>query len=390
MSVVLNVIIILGIVIAGSFLLFFVGDFIINAVENKKGNNSNNAKTEVYNSSVYVTDYIGEEEKVASNEEVKEEENDAEDEEEKRIAEARAALERRKAEILKRMQAQIEEDEEEEEETPAVEEEEVQEEPVAEEVVEETTEEAQEEVEEIQEEVEELEEDEDEMPEVGLINTDEEIAEEIFEEEEETEQVDTIALQAEIEQLKNQLGVERQKYDALAKELEEKTNVEPIVVETQGETLGSKEDYEAQLEEKLARLKVVEKEYKQCKKDFLPLYRVHNTLAKDEKKLHRREAIVAKQKVVLYGVNNYADIDEEKAKKLAEDLDLLDGLKLSVNHCKEVMAQNKERYPILERLYNTLKTQVETLKEEIEDIKTILSRFEETPAEVDAEAPVEE
>jgi hypothetical protein len=57
------------------------------------------------------------------------------------------------------------------------------------------------------------------------------------------------------------------------------------------------------------------------------------------------------------------------------------------------MAQNKERYPILERLYNTLKTQVETLKQEIEDIKTILASADETEVDevpVETEAPVEE
>ena len=246
------------------------------------------------------------------------------------------------------MQAQIEEDDEEE-----MEEEEIEEEPAP-----------------IPTPVEAEEHEEKEGMIVGLVD----------EEEEEEEKVDTSALQAEIEALKNQLGAEKEKYEALEKEFEEHKNtvVEPTIVEVEGETIGSRDYYEKMLEEKMAQLKVVEKEYKQCKKDFLPLYRVHNTLAKDEKKLHRREAIVAKQKVVLYGVNNYADIDEEKAKKLAEDLDLLDGLKLSVNHCKEVMAKNQERYPILERLYNSLKTQVEGLKAEIENIKTILDTDEAT------------
>ena len=367
MSTLLNVIIVLGIVIAGSFLLFFLGDFFLSVIEAKRKQSEEpvyreEPKREVMNTkkaSVYVTDYIAEEAKEIQEEKKEtpapvvapvpvmeeEEEEETNEEEERRIAEARAALERRKAEILKRMQAQIEEDdeeelEEEEEETPA---------PIP------TPIEAQEH-------------EEKEGMIVGLV-----------EEEEEEEKVDTSALQAEIEALKNQLGAEKEKYEALEKEFEEHKNtvVEPTIVEVEGETIGSRDYYEKMLEEKMAQLKLVEKEYKQCKKDFLPLYRVHNTLAKDEKKLHRREAIVAKQKVVLYGVNNYADIDEEKAKKLAEDLDLLDGLKLSVNHCKEVMAKNQERYPILERLYNSLKTQVEGLKGEIENIKTILDSEED-------------
>ncbi len=369
MSTLLNVIIVLGIVIAGSFLLFFLGDFFLSVIEAKKKQSGEPAyreepKREVMNTkkaSVYVTDYIAEEAReiqAEKKEEVapvvapvpvmEEEEEETNEEEERRIAEARAALERRKAEILKRMQAQIEEDDEEEME----EEEEIEEEPAP-----------------IPTPIEAQEHEEKEGMLVGLV-----------EEEEEEEKVDTSALQAEIEALKNQLGAEKEKYEALEKEFAEHKNavVEPTIVEVEGETIGSRDYYEKMLEEKMAQLKVVEKEYKQCKKDFLPLYRVHNTLAKDEKKLHRREAIVAKQKVVLYGVNNYADIDEEKAKKLAEDLDLLDGLKLSVSHCKEVMAKNQERYPILERLYNSLKAQVEGLKGEIENIKTILNTDEET------------
>ena len=102
----------------------------------------------------------------------------------------------------------------------------------------------------------------------------------------------------------------------------------------------------------------------------------------DEKKLRRKEALVAKQKVVLYGVNNYADIDEEKAKKLAEDLDLLDGLKLSVQHCEEVMAKNAERYPLLKRMYEVLKRQNTELKDEI---KSLRAEIEEREAEENAE-----
>ena len=336
MSVALNVIIILAIVIAGGFILFFLGDFFLQLVNRDQ----NGERVESSQPVLLVQEPKKEEKSMVVQayvpEEVKEEENaPEEDDEEKRIAEARAALERRKEEILKRMQMQIEENDEEEED-------EIEEENSEEEAVEEE----------------------------GTVNTDEEVAEEA-----EEEGVDTDALQAEIEKLKNELGVEREKYDALERELKERENI--VVTSTVAqETLGSKEDYEKMLEEKTNQLKLIEKEFKQCKKDFIPLFRVNKTLEKDEKKLHRKEAIVAKQKVVLYGVNNYADIDEEKAKKLAEDLDLLDGLKLSVNHCREVMENNKDRYPILEKLYNTLKSQVEGLKNEIANIETILATYE--------------
>ena len=129
------------------------------------------------------------------------------------------------------------------------------------------------------------------------------------------------------------------------------------------------EELEAKLIETQERLRANEKELRQCKKEYIPLRKVKKTLENDEKKLRRKEALVAKQKVVLYGVNNYADIDEEKAKKLAEDLDLLDGLKLSVQHCHEVMDKNEERYPLLEQIYNLLVAKNAELKEQIKDLQ---------------------
>ena len=137
----------------------------------------------------------------------------------------------------------------------------------------------------------------------------------------------------------------------------------------------SLEELEAKLAEEQDRLKANEKELRQCKKEFLPLRRVKKTLENDEKKLRRKEALVAKQKVVLYGVNNYADIDEEKAKKLAEDLDLLDGLKLSVQHCEEVMAKNEERYPLLEKIYNLLTSQNTEIKDDIKKLQEAIDEL---------------
>ena len=116
---------------------------------------------------------------------------------------------------------------------------------------------------------------------------------------------------------------------------------------------------------------------KKVKKEYIPLAKVKKSLEKDKKKLRRREALVAKQKVVLYGVNNYGDIDEEKAKKLAEDLDLLDGLKVSVAHCEEVLKQNEERYPVLENTYYILLQNTTALKEDIEECKAKIAELKE-------------
>ena len=144
-----------------------------------------------------------------------------------------------------------------------------------------------------------------------------------------------------------------------------------------------------ELEEKLAtlkaRLKANEKELSLNKKDFLPLKRVNMTLASDEKKLRRKEALVAKKKVLLYGVNNYVDIDEEKAKELAEELDLLEGLKLSVQHCEEVMKANKDRYPILEKANAILTKNVEDLKADIAEIEARLAEFPDDDSDDDTD-----
>ncbi len=135
------------------------------------------------------------------------------------------------------------------------------------------------------------------------------------------------------------------------------------------------EELEARLAEEQEKLKNNEKELRKCKKEFIPLRRVKNTLESDEKKLRRKEALVAKQKVVLYGVNNYADIDNEKAQKLAEDLDLLDGLKLSVQHCQEVMDKNQERYPLLEQIFTLLSSQNEIIKDDIKKLQDAIAQL---------------
>ena len=86
-----------------------------------------------------------------------------------------------------------------------------------------------------------------------------------------------------------------------------------------------------------------------------------------------------------YEVSQNGELKEEhqeKAQKLAEDLDLLDGLKLSVQHCEEVMAKNAERYPLLKRMYEVLKRQNTELKDEI---KSLRAEIEEREAEENAE-----
>ncbi len=189
------------------------------------------------------------------------------------------------------------------------------------------------------------------------------------------------ALRKVIEEQKAKFEAEKQallaKNEELAKQLENKEEV--VVVESA--PTGSIEDYEARLETLKQRLAENEKELRKVKKEYIPLRKVARTLESDEKKLRRKEALVAKQKVVLYGVNNIGEIDEEKAKKLEEDLDILEGFKLSVQHCQEVMEENKERYPILENTYNILTQNNNTIRNDIEEVEKAIEELKNSDAE---------
>ena len=210
-------------------------------------------------------------------------------------------------------------------------------------------------------------------------------------------------LRAEIEALKAELAQQKALYEELKAQAEdnqkkweeEKLGLEALYQEAEkreqeaaGKTKSalSIEEYEARLVLLRERLKTNEYELKQNRKEFLPLKRVRKNLDKDKAKLRRREALVAKQKVLLYGVNNIAEIDQEKAKKLAEDLDLLDGLKVSVRHCEEVMEANKDRYPILETANRILVTTNEELKADIQACELAIRKLKGEDVDADIAA----
>ncbi len=125
------------------------------------------------------------------------------------------------------------------------------------------------------------------------------------------------------------------------------------------------------------RLKTAKKDYRINQKEYRPLKKIMNELERNQVKLRRKDAVVAKQKVALYGVNNYVDIDKEKAEKLANELELLDGLRLSVQHCEEVIAANKDRYPILEHTNAILEEQIANLEADIETTNAVLAKIRE-------------
>lgn len=370
-TVILNVVIILGIIVAGGFLIFFMGDLLMSifnpkkdkqTVENKKAKDTKKIQEKIEKLSPETAEEVKkqpeianlvyggvvveaynpeEEEKTETIEEVKEEVTEevqpetteavAETEEESDEDEERDAyIAQRRRELMERLARMAEEEDEDEE---------------------------------------------------------EEESEEEVSEEEETETVDVDEEKVEEEKVAAEPDVTAEELEAARRELEEvkarnanliaelnSAKADMVVKQGGKEVLLSEEDYIARLAEQEESLKLNEKELRACKKEYMPLRRVKRTLENDEKKLRRKEALVAKQKVVLYGVNNYSDIDEEKAKKLAEDLDLLDGLKLSVEHCQEVMNKNEDRYPLLEKMYNILTAQNEELKASIARTKEELAK----------------
>lgn len=231
--------------------------------------------------------------------------------------------------------------------------EEIEEEPIVEEaVVEEVKEEVAESVEDAEEIVEDNTEVEETIEEEVSI---EPIIEEVVEEKAEEKVIEKVVDNSEeIERLKAELA-------DLNRQLEEARSgkVEVVTINmTEAECVNRLEVLEE-------RLKNVKKDYKINQKEYRPLKKIINDLDKYQSKLRRKENMVAKKKVALYGVNNYVDIDKEKAEKLANELDLLDGLRLSVQHCEEVINANKDRFPILERTNNILEDQIAHLEADI-------------------------
>lgn len=390
-SVIITVVVVLGIIVAGGFLLYFMGDLFMSLSHKKKDENTiakrqeeqNKALEErinalekadeikkdpeiatiLYNGAV-VEDYNPDEEKEEeqeTTEEVSEEEeteepetseepteetNEETSEETEEEDDTTEFIRQRRMELMERLaRMQAQEEEEPTEEEDAVD--------LTDSNEEETTEETTEETEEPEETPEEPKAEE-------TTETTEETTEESEEEEPKTEDADKVAV---YEEAKGDVN-------ALASAM----------------TL---DELEAKLAEEQEKLKANEKELRKCKKEFIPLRRVKRTLESDEKKLRRKEALVAKQKVVLYGVNNYADIDEEKAKKLEEDLDLLEGLKLSVQHCEEVMEKNSERYPLLEKIFNLLSSQNTEIKEDIKELQEAIDSLKATDTDDDTTADAE-
>lgn len=181
---------------------------------------------------------------------------------------------------------------------------------------------------------------------VSLLKNHEEV-----QQEKQTLQVEIEKLQSELQMLKDTAGITDKPYYSIGY-------------------------YENRLAELEAELKDVEKELRAVNREFNPLKRIKKTLERDIVKLRRKEAIVAKQKVRIYGVNNAEDIESDKVKKLEEEVEVLNNLKDSVQHCESVLKQNKDRYPVLERSNRMLTRHVNTLKQDIISARKAIEWYE--------------
>lgn len=367
-TVILNIVIVLGIIIAGGFLIFFMGDLLMSlcnpkkdkkTVKNKKEKEEEKIKEEIENLSPEAAEQVKQMPEVANlvyGGVVVEAYNPEEEEKTEEMAEEEAeeVEETTTEEPATQEETSVEETDEEEE----------AEEEDKDDIIAARRRELMERLARMSEEEEGDEEEETE--EEGEEEAEEETEEETVDVDEVTEETPVDTSKEELEAARRELEEVKARNAKLLAELEAAKTVQTDSHHEVSEVLLSEEDYLARLAQLEENLKANEKELRVCKKEYIPLKRVKRTLENDEKKLRRKEALVAKQKVVLYGVNNYSDIDEEKAKKLAEDLDLYDGLKLSVEHCKEVMDKNVERYPLLEKMYDILTAQNNEIKADIE------------------------
>ena len=112
-------------------------------------------------------------------------------------------------------------------------------------------------------------------------------------------------------------------------------------------------------------------------KEYRPLKKVMKEYEKYTRKLRKKDMQLANKKISLYGVNNYVDLDKEKAENVLNESELVEGLRLSVSHCEEVINANKDRYPILEHTNNILENQIANLEADIENTKQILEKIRE-------------
>jgi chromosome segregation ATPase len=137
-------------------------------------------------------------------------------------------------------------------------------------------------------------------------------------------------------------------------------------------------DYSDKMTELEERLRQNEKAIRENNREFVPLRRIKNTFDRDMRLLRKREAIIAKQEVIVYGVNNITTVDPARIKKLEQEVKQLSALQQSIANCETILNKNKDRYPTLENLDKVLHSQNDQIKADIEEVKAAMTIFGET------------
>lgn len=176
-----------------------------------------------------------------------------------------------------------------------------------------------------------------------------------------------------LEEEKARLAEEKER---LAKELEDIRQT-PATPEETDKPYFTRDYYVSKLESLEKEFADVNKELRANKREYNPIVKCKKALARDGEKLRKKEMVVAKQKIALYGVNAPKNVDPEKKKKLDEEMAILKELKDSVLHCEEVIKQNADRFPILEKTNKLLTKQVDRLTKEIETVKEAIKWYDE-------------
>ncbi len=137
-----------------------------------------------------------------------------------------------------------------------------------------------------------------------------------------------------------------------------------------------REYYVERLEKLQNELKDSNRELRQINKEYMPIVRVKKVYDRDINKLRRKEAIVAKQKLALYGVNKSGNVDEKKKIKLEENVNELKELKDSIFECEKVINQNKDRFPVLEKNHKLVLKQIKRINDDIQHTKESLEWYD--------------
>lgn len=173
-----------------------------------------------------------------------------------------------------------------------------------------------------------------------------------------------------LEQEKAKLAQEKEE---LALELK---NIKETPVESD-KPYFTREYYVSKLDALEKELADTNKELRANKREYNPIIKCKKALARDGEKLRKKEVQVAKQKIALFGVNASKNVDPEKKQKLEEDMAILKELKDSVLHCEDVIKQNADRLPILEKTNKLLTKQVNRLTHEIGTVQDAIKWYDE-------------